>query len=612
MKRHVRRFRVKQFSREELPRQSMSELAQSPSRPQISVAACQRCRQLKRKCSRTPPECEACEQAAAVCSLAKVSGASNSPHRIIARDQTEKSQAQFEGNSRESRSELRLLDTCKDCGGTIHPNSLDNLREPSTTNSGAETVLSYNYRQLETIREDLGSCDGSREDKEPLERSMVDAYFRDAHRAYPFLDQEQVTAILHAHLGLSNACSPVQKDMLTLVMAIGATSLSRSDINTATYAHFLSIDYEQTLRSHENQEDIESLEVLILLAIFSGFDPRQIPMRSILDRSVRLLLKLGLNRRRPGSEISQSQREKGHRLFWSVYSLDRIESLSLGTPVNQDLTIQGIPLPSIAVEEFNSIEYPKHVSTLQVAHHLIQLRRLEERVLGQAHLYGISPRAAWPGDNDPKEAAELLRIEIDDWYSGGCLLTSTGSDEMALHIRISWLTARYYNLLTLLYYPSPSNKLAGLISTNERAYFARKYINCLAIAHRQQQLPFNLTTLFRLFPILLLLVDYLASDDSIQNHEICETKALLRFCSELMRAFPLHWEDTHQAARMLDDLESKETRCYDGSESTWSQRDWEVAMAKSVYARLAGLALTVLGVDTAYLPLQTYETCEKG
>lgn len=607
MKRHVRRFRVKRLSRDDLQNQSI-ELTQSPSRPQITATACHRCRQLKRKCSRTPPECEACEQAGVVCSLAKASGVCEPSHGAISRDQTDKSQARFEGNTRGNRSELRLLDTCKDCGGAIHSANSYNMREFSTPDSRVEAILDQNDRQP---GEDFTSWDSSRQHGKPLEKSMVDAYFRDAHRAYPFLDQQQVTTILDAHLGLSKTCSPVQTDMLTLVMAIGATSLSRSNIDAAISARFLSIDYERMLRSYEDQENIESLEVLILLTIFSGFDPRRIPMRPLMERLVRSVVKLGLNRRKPSNEISQSQREKGHRLFWSIYSLDRIESLSLGTPVNQVLTMQGIPLPSIAVEEFNSTEYPKHVSTLQVAHHLIRLRRLEEKVLVQAHLYGISPGAAWLGDTDREEAAELLRIEIDDWYSGGCLLTSTGSDDMALHIRISWLTARYYNLLILLYYPSPSNKLARLISTHERAYFARKYIHCLAIAHHQQQLPLNLTTLFRLLPVLLLLVDYLATDNCIQNHEICETKSLLRFCSELLRAFPLHWEDTRQAAKMLDDLEAQKTSCYDGLPNTLSQRDWEVAMIKSVAVRLAGLALTVLGADTAYLPFQTYETYEK-
>ncbi|CAM1501646.1 Fc.00g036300.m01.CDS01 [Cosmosporella sp. VM-42] len=134
-----------------------------------------------------------------------------------------------------------------------------------------------------------------------------------------------------------------------------------------------------------------------------------------------------------------------------------------------------ISMPGITVDEFVSPDRLEYTSMLQVARHLIELRILEDKVLHEIHL---RDQKATRGliQADRRTIVLDLCTEIENWYSNGCLLKSREPDDLMIHIRMSWLAARYYNLLLLLYCPSRFDLTASLLSKGELVVLAQKHV----------------------------------------------------------------------------------------------------------------------------------------
>ena len=608
MQSHLRRFRINREIHSS-PRHAAPGPASNRSKAKLST--CDRCRRLKRRCNKNSPECGACEFAGVTCSLSKI------PNKVTLRDtQTDAEGIRSLGtrsrvNTEKGFSRSRPGGTRNAYGHRSLSSGLEKMIGSMDRHSGDDDLS----RPVRTNVSSLTAKQDIRGQAESLERLTVDAYFRDAHRAYPFLEEREIIALLDAQSDPSLVAtqSRINIDKLTLVMAIGASTLLRWGTNVGRYEKFLAIDYDVVVRNHETREDIEALQILFLLTVFSAFDPRRIATRPLIDATARLMLKLCLDKQCFKDGMSQGDAERNHRLFWSLYSLDRTEATSTGTPFVKDLMARRVPLPSITVEEFNSSEYLKHVSNLQVMRHLIQLRRLEEKVLVQAHLPPANRELSSSSDQCSHELEESLRTEIEDWYSGGCLLISTGSDDMALHIRISWLTARYYNLVILLYYPSRFNRLARFMSMDDHSSLARKYIHSISIAHEQRQLPLNQTTLFRLFPVLLVLMAWLNSNGFASSCEAQDTLTRLLFCSELLKSFPAHWGGAQNGATLLDQLCS--TLIASPSQVSGKAPGKPILDRTSIQKlslKLSNAAHVVLGEQTVYLPIVASEAPLEG
>ncbi|RSL48877.1 hypothetical protein CEP54_012704 [Fusarium duplospermum] len=387
-------------------------------------------------------------------------------------------------------------------------------------------------------------------------RTYVDAYFRDINRAYPFVDREKVLSTLNAVGDMVMPPAPdddVDIVVLYLVMAIGCTTLQRTESQGIDPCFV--IDYKELMYRCMMRESIDSVQVLLLLAICSLFDPWCIPTVSLVDLLARQAVRLGLTRRRTaerGSRLLPAEAEHNHRLFWSIYALDRTIAVSTGMPPALDSTNMDVPLPCITVDEFASPDRLEFTHTLQVSRHIIQLRILEDRVLHEVHLRDRKSTANLTRD-DRRSIASDLRTAIENWYSNGCLLQSAETDDsIHIHIRISWLASRYYNLLLLLYYPSHFNPPSmSLLSQSELVSLAQKHIQAVSIRFHQRQLPLNHLTLCRLFPVCIIFMCAslgLGSDDPILALNEIST------CADILESFPEKWTLARRAAAVVRQL----------------------------------------------------------
>ena len=500
---------------------------------ELPVLACERCRRMKKKCSKTLPECIACVHAGSQCSF------SEQPPENWTREELE--------------GRLRLLLTyINDRIPPATPSPRSPLEGESCVSPRAGVIANDGDREKGYINVNPHTIEGLEQAGLSLPqlhfssrgesithqaaRNFVDAYFRHVHRAYPFINQKHVLS------ELERLADPVQgaSNTLYLIMAIGCTTLERAgELQQNSSSSIFSINSQALLQENlgGNGEE-EPIATLVLLGIWALFDPAA-SVWTIVGALGRQALFLGLSRKSDGNEVSPWKTELMRRLFWSIFVLDRLVSFSLGLQIGMVDHNMNVSLVGLTVDEFATSDRERLVSDLQTSRQVISLRQIEEELLEKIHLASHTKISSY-SLADKTVIADGFRSQIENWYSQGCLTSplATGSidtSNVPFHSSVSWLSARYYNLLFMLYYPSHFNQDDILLPRSELQRFVYQYIHASAMLLSQRQLPLNWITLYRMVPVCLLLL-YCFDETSSQT-----TSTEVSMCAEIMEAFPSKW-----------------------------------------------------------------------
>ncbi|KAI0381308.1 fungal-specific transcription factor domain-containing protein [Hypomontagnella monticulosa] len=635
MESHMARFRLRQPSKntttvlETSIAQSITELSAG------RITSCDRCRQFKKKCSRTPPECTICVKAGVECSLGVFAyvvglqaqsawmdrslGQKNKPWKDLPANRISGQSNTTEViNKRTSTTPIPVLDApdvaiprgpitqssqLTDNESTI---TEDVIREPPPKRVRLENP-DHHARNLGESPQQSHYSSPAETSSLSSRRALVDAYFRDVHRAYPFVDRSRVVTALRldsSSMSISSEENDVDAIMLYLIMAIGHNTLQRAGHVPSDNDTSFEIKYKDIVSRCLVQESTDTVRILLLLAIYSLVDPHGYSTWSLVDIAARQTVRLGLNRRDCADEgLLPSEAERGHRLFWSVYVFDRMAATSIGIPpIMNDVDID-IPLPGLTVEEFASPERMEHISTLQAARHIIQLRQLEDKVLKQLNDRNRI-RGASSSFSASRSTLAGLRTEIENWYSSGCLLKSAETDDVTIHITISWLAARYYNLLLYLYYPSEPGSTVAQISGAELVGLAQKHIQANAVRFQQRQLPLNRATLYRLIPVCLIFLHCFITHGSGEPFSAGEE---IGICADIMEAYSAEWSEARRGAAIMRQLASLTTNAATprpgAFSSTYSRPFSEAdrAWCHAIKVSLIQLAQEVLGSGSVYV-----------
>lgn len=372
-------------------------------------------------------------------------------------------------------------------------------------------------------------------------RKCLQAYFRHVHRTYPFLDHEFVLrdfgAICEQEAEDGHVPQHVIPNRLCMVMAIGFTTLQRAGEARDIDEQYFQPCLKAVLCECVSRVDEESAGTLLLLGLYLLFKPGDQDPRAIAGILTTHSLAVGLMNDPPcSSSFTPRELELRRRLGWSVYVFTRMISISYGLPVSFPDAMMKIPLPGIMIHEYGSAEGHQYAIALQVSRHVISLRRLETRIANSIHDVSSSP------------PSEKLRLEIEDWYTEGCLLSSSTlseQDQVPFHTSITWLNVRYQNLLLLLFCPKKNG------TTNEDTLpklqaAAQQYIKLTLILHEHRHLPMNWITVCRLLSLAAVFFYCVRQGVSVFN-EIPEIPLL----ATLLELFPSSWHSAHEAARIL-------------------------------------------------------------
>lgn len=380
-------------------------------------------------------------------------------------------------------------------------------------------------------------------------RRFVDAYFRNVNRAYPFVNRNKVLSDLERFGTLTERSHDPDSTLLYLIMAIGCTTLARAGQVPEDTASKFDIAYSGIIQECLFDKSIESMQVLVLLVLYSLFDPAGASVWSVIGTVSRQAVLFGLTRRTAKSGIHLgTDAEFQHRLFWSVYVLDRMISSSIGLPPTLTDENMDVPLPGLTVEEFASPERTYYTTMLQTSRHVIQLRQLEDRIIQQIHLRKTSEVGAL-ASSERRNIVQGIQLDIEDWYKSGCLVSPLDQDNVSIHSSVTWLSARYYHLLMLLHYPCHFNQSGPLVSRAELLRFAQKHLQSTSALFQQRQLPLNRITLCRLLPVSLLLMHGLAWCAASNTAFPARDEALVVVA--IFEAFPRGWAHARQGAAVV-------------------------------------------------------------
>ncbi|EXJ77330.1 hypothetical protein A1O3_09556 [Capronia epimyces CBS 606.96] len=487
--------------------------------------ACYRCRQRKKKCCRSLPECSACVARGVRCVFPS------------------KSDSISTSEAMELKSQIEWL--------SQHVSVVDGsqmLSPTATATSAASTTMAEGPNPES---DDAGAALQSHVDRHQPKtklrlpawaerRHLVEAYFRHVHKAYPFLDRQQVLEDLdRSTRGLPSDTNEVSP-LVYVLCAIGSATLHRigklSDEALAT----MTVPYKYFVNSCLAEPNVESTGILMLVTIYSVFDPDGISPWLLTGLLGRQAIALGLSRRSSTEHgLTLQEVETRHRLFWSIYALDREIAASFGLPVAINDENVNVPLPSVTIDEYASPSRVRHSRILQVCRNAIALRELEGKILQQVHLSNpISSINV--GNADRQGVIDRFKSNLDDWYANGCLLSQLEDDEISFHDTIPWLNVRYHGLLILLHCPSRFNTYYSRDQLSHLYQSIQKYLQCSAVLLRQGHLMLHHSTLNRILVICLLLIFCLQQGhlDRVREHDLNGDVTL---GIEILEAFSNRW-----------------------------------------------------------------------
>ncbi|KAL4730673.1 Rac GTPase-activating protein BCR/ABR [Fusarium chlamydosporum] len=562
--------------------------------------ACDRCRSFKKKCSRTIPVCSLCAAAGQRCSYTSpIANAEAQIHQLRCRVQWLSQYIDQNLLPPGPPGGIDGIETGTDLVtmlGQGPRNSTGNVANPEITSSplprepppatptpNARTSQSQTRGQgqtslgqqnaetsmeerdpgsVRTISSHYSSYQGSTEGSTTRRRLIarqalppdiapccfVDAFFRHVNRAYPFVDQARIRQDLETLGDASPADQDPPMTLLYLVMAIGCTSLVRAGQIPSNTARQFDVVYPDIIQECLCSESVESVQILVLLGLYSLFDPIATSAYFIVGIAARQAMVIGLTR--PDEQPrTAAETELRHRLYWSIFVLDRMMASSQGLPAALTDEHANVPLPGLTVEEFASPDRATYARNLQTSRHVIQLRQLEYRILDAVHLQrNTETSRLYPADK--RAILNSLRAEIEDWYSSGCLMSPMEADNLPIHSSITWLSAQYYHLLVLLYFPNHFNSSAAppTITRKEQLGFASKQLQANSALLQQRQLPLNRVSLSRLLPVgLVLMTGFKAGQGQAPFVTQNEFSVLI----SLLEAFPQGWTTAQEAARIM-------------------------------------------------------------
>jgi hypothetical protein len=171
---------------------------------------------------------------------------------------------------------------------------------------------------------------------------------------------------------------------------------------------------------------IDNIEAMVLLVVYHLRTASSHGMWYMIGLAMRTAIDLGLHRKANESNMDPFTTQMRRRLFWTVYYLERVVSMSLGRPfsisdrhIDLDLPLDvddDIQDPSI----LTAPQDPNKTTSLTFAIYLFKLRRIDSRI--QHKIYRADrPLSSLRPKMDP------LYLELEQWKESA-LLRFTGPD----------------------------------------------------------------------------------------------------------------------------------------------------------------------------------------
>lgn len=170
---------------------------------------------------------------------------------------------------------------------------------------------------------------------------------------------------------------------------------------------------------------IENIEAMTLLVVYHLRSASSQGVWYMIGLAMRTAIDLGLHRKANESSLDPITAQMRRRLFWTVYYLERVVSMSLGRPFSIADRHIDLPLPMdvdddvrdpalLSTSATSSPAPPSRLTTLTFAIYLIRLRRIDSKI--QHKIY----RADRPL-HSLRSKMDALFLELEEWKESALL-----------------------------------------------------------------------------------------------------------------------------------------------------------------------------------------------
>ncbi|KAK9364948.1 fungal-specific transcription factor domain-containing protein [Lipomyces kononenkoae] len=229
-----------------------------------------------------------------------------------------------------------------------------------------------------------------------------------------------------------------------LVCAIGAAAMGQRDKQRG-YFLLAAQSAEKALM----RDNIRAIRALLLFALYSFYDPEGASAWLAIGTAFRIAIALGFHRQSSVANLNLINQEMRKRVFWAIYSLDRVLSTILGRPItlhDRDIDITHYLDLGNDPEMIGDLTSANtYLTDVSIALHMVKLRQLATKILVSVH-----NATQWTAPSQPDERLlEDLHRSLDIWKANIPRIT-IAPERTRMRVEIE-----YHEHLMLLYRPSP-------------------------------------------------------------------------------------------------------------------------------------------------------------
>lgn len=367
--------------------------------------------------------------------------------------------------------------------------------------------------------------------------TFIEAYFKHSHRSYPFICESTFLQTFNQFENLNDSISTYFEFEIYMIMNIGCTTLTRAKLldKGEVFSRYFSYKCIGFLLKGVPVNDLDTIKILLFLCIYSYFEPQGIHTWNLFGLLIRAASTLGLNQNDKSNDSNTVELEMRNRLFWSIYNMDRLLSISLGRPVSIDEMDIDVDLPKSVLEEdeftFNTILA------------IIKLRQIEGTIIKKC--YSIKAKKYY------KEASiQDIKNDLEEWI----LINKPNDNEsfkiISFHGADNWFYSRYYHNLMLLYRP---NYLISKPDARSLKYLSQYCVASLSCTHRlfeSNLLPLNWITLYRFLNVCSTMLYCLCNLAIDLNKSKVEIDLLI----EILNAFSQNWIVASKCSQVFQNI----------------------------------------------------------
>ncbi|EMT64325.1 Positive regulator of purine utilization [Fusarium odoratissimum] len=384
---------------------------------------------------------------------------------------------------------------------------------------------------------------------------LCEAYFSAINLQYPILHQHRFYDYLDMAYD-DESQDPAAHFQVFMVLAIGSAVLSartRARIPAESYC----LSALQYLDELNVENSLKGIQCLVLLLIFTIHSPCvRLNVWYLNYHCIAALVDQGLQRNiSMGPEYSLFNQEMRARIFWVIYSFDRIIATMMGRPIG--LRDEGCELRMpLGLSDERLVSQRQHQITepssdMSFAVHLFEAAKLNSEIKYIAQsIIRDTPRYAYPRVTNINDWQNAMLQRLDEWSDK---IPGLGDPDM-LYLRTT-CQLRYHGLRMLLLRPSPAIPKPPKEALVKCHQSARESLQLFDQLYKKNLLVHSWTTFHGL---VLSSITLLYCIQSVS--EIARSTGVDAFMSDLSISLSIlgatgeHWSGAKHSRDILDNL----------------------------------------------------------